>query len=152
MEKGKPAKLLIESARDLLARHGVSEDVIDGALSLHEQELNSPSVTLDEKQAEENMFEGMHVGRHWVGHEIENRCPCVQAACGLVVSGEQAPGCVQHLVDRSIRQAHRAEDCPGKPSPECSSSISGFCLRKTHGGDYCDATNRDCARTTHPEK
>lgn len=152
MNKDQSTEISSQSARDLLARHGVPEDVIAGALDLHTRELvGSPREAPDAQAAEENLYLGMHVGRHWVGHDIEDRCPCVQTVCGLVVSGEQAPDCVQHLVGQAIRQAHRPEDCPGKPSPECSSSISGFCLRKTHGGDYCDVKNRDCSRTTHPE-
>jgi hypothetical protein len=56
-----------------------------------------------------------HIGRAWSGTEIENTCPCPKAPCGLVIQGQADPDCTQHPIARAktIRQSHRAEDCPG---------------------------------------
>lgn len=60
-----------------------------------------------------------HIGRSWPGMQpvIEEACPCEQAPCGLVSDDRISPLCGQHPVEamRSIRQTHRAEECPGIP-------------------------------------
>lgn len=57
-----------------------------------------------------------HVGRSWTGHEIEDGCPCPQAPCGLVDVRDAVSDCGHHPVLRakSMRQGHRAADCPMK--------------------------------------
>lgn len=59
---------------------------------------------------------GYHVGRSWTGHELEDACPCPQESCGLVALPGQNNDCPQHgfTAGKTMRQAHRAEDCPGK--------------------------------------
>ena len=54
-----------------------------------------------------------HVGRAWVGTRIEDECLCEKAACGLVAV--RHPDCEQHGMNKTIRQGHRAEDCPAAP-------------------------------------
>ena len=61
---------------------------------------------------------GLHIGRAWTGHAVEDECLCPQAPCGLVISGEVHPDCPQHQANKTIRQGHAAEDCPGPPSEE----------------------------------
>lgn len=58
---------------------------------------------------------GWHVGRSWTGHPLEDICPCPQEPCGLIDSAKASPDCDQHPWRRakSMRQGHRAEDCPG---------------------------------------
>lgn len=58
---------------------------------------------------------GTHVGRAWAGHSIEDECPCLQQLCGLVDYGLAHPDCEHHPASRmkSMRQGHRAKDCPG---------------------------------------
>lgn len=58
---------------------------------------------------------GMHVGRSWRGNLLERDCPCEKAPCGLIKS-ESAVACPEHSVVamKTIRQAHRAEACPGR--------------------------------------
>jgi hypothetical protein len=57
-----------------------------------------------------------HIGRSWASHEIEDNCPCPQAACGLVPLDQVSPACDQHPPARakSIRRSHPAEQCPGE--------------------------------------
>lgn len=55
---------------------------------------------------------GLHIGRSWTGHVVEDECPCPKAPCGLVISGEVHPDCPQHQANKTIRQGHAAEDCP----------------------------------------
>jgi len=86
----------------------------------------------------------MHMGRHWVGHDIEDRCPCSQEACGLVDSAKRDPQCAQHLSDRSFRQQHPADQCPGRPKSECEVSISGFCLKEAESQTACDTEESEC--------
>lgn len=59
-----------------------------------------------------------HVGRSWTGHPIEDECPCPKEPCGLIDSAKSVDECGQHPSRRakSIRQSHRAEDCPGAAS------------------------------------
>lgn len=60
-----------------------------------------------------------HIGRAWVGTRIEDKCPCEKAPCGLV--SVPHPDCDQHTIRKTIRQSHRAEDCPaleGMPTKE----------------------------------
>ncbi|MFD3835344.1 hypothetical protein ACFWWC_03680 [Streptomyces sp. NPDC058642] len=52
-----------------------------------------------------------HYGRAWTGHEIEDACPCIKAPCGLVA--QSVPWCTQHRADKSTRQSHPADSCPG---------------------------------------
>ena len=56
-----------------------------------------------------------HVGRMWGGHAIEDDCPCPQEPCGLVDITKAAPECEHHpfIRCRSLRQGHRASECPG---------------------------------------
>jgi hypothetical protein len=55
-----------------------------------------------------------HSARSWAGTEIEDACPCPKAPCGFVVGLQPFGGaCDQHTVVKTIRQSHRAEDCPG---------------------------------------
>lgn len=58
----------------------------------------------------------MHIGRSWTDTPLEDACPCVKAACGLVPRNQVSPECDQHppTACKTIRQSHRAGDCPGK--------------------------------------
>lgn len=57
---------------------------------------------------------GSHIGRSWHGHGIEDECPCPKAPCGLVVQDTVVEACDQHpwSACRTIRQSHRADECP----------------------------------------
>mgnify|MGYP003582301829 CR=1 FL=1 len=60
---------------------------------------------------------GMHFGRSWVGHTIEDECPCPKAPCSLAAPAPGSPECAEHNPDdfldsKTMRQAHRAKDCP----------------------------------------
>jgi hypothetical protein len=63
-----------------------------------------------------------HTGRAWVGHEIEDGCPCVKAPCGLVEA--TVPECPEHApaAMKTFRQGHPPDECPGR-----SSWVSGPC-------------------------
>ncbi len=56
-----------------------------------------------------------HVGRSFEGHPLEDECPCPKEPCGLVMLSRAAPECDQHPMSRNktIRQSHLAERCPG---------------------------------------
>jgi hypothetical protein len=56
---------------------------------------------------------GLHIGRSWVSHYIEDECPCDKAPCGLAISGH--PDCPEHSLGaaKTLRQGHRSDDCPG---------------------------------------
>ncbi|MGW1998409.1 hypothetical protein [Embleya sp. NPDC001921] len=56
-----------------------------------------------------------HRGRSWVGHHVEDACPCPQEPCGLVAGDRIDPTCTEHPAAalKSIRQGHEAPDCPG---------------------------------------
>ena len=56
----------------------------------------------------------LHVGRSWTGDRLEAECPCPKEACGLV-DVSNANGCPEHdpQAGKTIRQAHRADQCPG---------------------------------------
>ena len=58
---------------------------------------------------------GLHIGRSWTGHQIEDACPCPKAPCGLVVFDTVDPECTEHPMERhkSMRQSHPGEHCPG---------------------------------------
>lgn len=86
----------------------------------------------------------MHIGRHWSRCDIEDRCPCPQAACGLVISGQTDPDCIMHSAGRSIRQGHSAEECPGRRVFECTASISGLCLREAQSETACVTEHTEC--------
>lgn len=63
---------------------------------------------------------GTHIGRSWDGHDLEDECPCPKAPCGLVVQETAAQECDEHPLSarRTIRQSHRADQCPaGQPAP-----------------------------------
>lgn len=55
----------------------------------------------------------LHIGRSWVGHEIEDGCPCPQAPCGLVDTDTIVADCTEHalLAAKSSRQGHWANEC-----------------------------------------
>jgi hypothetical protein len=59
---------------------------------------------------------GLHVGRSWAGHEVEDDCPCPKAPCGLaapkngVVCEHHNPS--DYTQSRTMRQVHQAKDCP----------------------------------------
>ncbi|AVO25157.1 hypothetical protein KHQ84_gp157 [Rhodococcus phage Finch] len=59
-----------------------------------------------------SLITGMHVGRRWSGTELEDECPCHQAECGLV--DQPDPECEQHHMNKTMRQIHSAEGCPGR--------------------------------------
>lgn len=56
-----------------------------------------------------------HMGRSWVGHPLEDECPCPKTACGLVDLQHVDESCEQHPLDRAktMRQGHPPADCPG---------------------------------------
>jgi hypothetical protein len=62
------------------------------------------------------MADDLHIGRSWpgMGTPMEDQCPCPKAPCGLVSTDGMSPDCDQHPLGaiRTIRQSHRAEDCP----------------------------------------
>jgi hypothetical protein len=62
----------------------------------------------------------VHLGRSWVGKELEADCPCGKAACGLVDSEQIDPECPQHALDaaKTMRQAHDASACPVPHEPD----------------------------------
>lgn len=58
----------------------------------------------------------IHFGRSFVGSKLEEICPCPQEACGLIDEEKVVPECPEHPWGRikTIRQMHKAEDCPQK--------------------------------------
>lgn len=52
----------------------------------------------------------LHVGRSWAGHDLEDSCPCPQAACGLALP---VGGCPEHGLEagKTFRQMHTEEAC-----------------------------------------
>ena len=65
-----------------------------------------------------------HSGRAFSGTAIEDACPCLKAPCGLVDGA--APlnqRCPQHAVTKTIRQSHRASDCPGGRAEPASGGV-----------------------------
>lgn len=56
---------------------------------------------------------GDHVGRDFDDHHLETVCPCVKAACGLVLAAAIRPDCPHHAAARSMRQSHPTRNCPG---------------------------------------
>lgn len=60
----------------------------------------------------------IHVGRAWEGHATEDECPCPQEPCGLVSDENFSPDCVQHRMDKTIRQGHDEQWCPGPAEHE----------------------------------
>lgn len=85
---------------------------------------------------------GMHIGRAWVGTQFEQDCPCVKAPCGLVDSGNTSADCPQHQITKTIRQGHRAEDCPGSRNEEAARRITSACGTGFHG--ICNSIMCDC--------
>ena len=63
-------------------------------------------------------WDSTHIGRSWEGNRLEAECPCPKEPCGLVHAGTTDPACTEHPVTRAktIRQSHRADDCPGAPA------------------------------------
>lgn len=64
------------------------------------------------------MITGNHWSRHWDGPgELEYRCPCPKAPCGMAVRGDHDPACDQHAPEqtRTQRSGHEPGDCPGYP-------------------------------------
>lgn len=59
-------------------------------------------------------WEHRHIGRSFVGHHLEDECPCPQEPCGLVDAAKADPNCPQHPVSagKTIRQSHLPESCP----------------------------------------
>lgn len=59
------------------------------------------------------MTGAFHIGRSFTGHPLEDECPCHQAECGLVDIVDK--DCTEHPIGamKTLRQVHRAEDCPG---------------------------------------
>lgn len=55
-----------------------------------------------------------HMGRAFVGHWIEDECPCEQEACGLVNFDKINSDCPQHslVAGKTIRQSHSENNCP----------------------------------------
>lgn len=60
---------------------------------------------------------GNHIGRSWTTHEIEDRCPCPKAPCGLVIQDEVTADCREHhwSAAKTTRQSHPADHCPAAP-------------------------------------
>ncbi|UTQ77843.1 hypothetical protein [Mycolicibacterium phage Kashi_SSH1] len=60
------------------------------------------------------MMDGMHIGRSWVNHPVEDACPCPKAPCGLVIANQAV--CDEHRLDggKTMRQGHSADQCPGE--------------------------------------
>lgn len=60
---------------------------------------------------------GWHVGRAWVGTELEDGCSCPQEACGLVATPDAL--CGQHAVwaAKTMRQGHDSARCPARARP-----------------------------------
>lgn len=64
------------------------------------------------------MARSVHMGRSWRGNELEQECPCPKERCGLVADSKVHPDCPQHamLAAKTMRQAHYADECPGRPA------------------------------------
>lgn len=60
----------------------------------------------------------VHVGRSFVGHHLEDGCPCPKEPCGLVAD-VKVLNCPEHSWQsgKTIRQTHAAQDCPGASEP-----------------------------------
>lgn len=61
-----------------------------------------------------------HIGRSWDSTHLEDSCPCPKTACGLVARDRVNPLCSQHPPGacKTIRQSHRAADCPARKTEE----------------------------------
>jgi hypothetical protein len=64
--------------------------------------------------AHDPRYSGNHIGRSFNGTRLEDNCPCKKAPCGLVIQDDIDSACTEHPAERakSIRQSHRAEECP----------------------------------------
>ena len=62
----------------------------------------------------------VHVGRSWVGHDLEDACSCGKAPCGLVDSELIDGSCPQHALGaaKTMRQIHGAGACTHTPVHE----------------------------------
>ena len=69
-------------------------------------------------------YNAVHVGRSWVGHQLEDDCPCPKAPCGLVDLRFVAVDCPQHALSatKTMRQSHFAADCPAERSEASTAS------------------------------
>jgi hypothetical protein len=58
------------------------------------------------------MMPGTHFGRSFSTHQLEDRCPCTKAPCGLVDEVDAA--CTEHPPElaKTIRQSHDESQCP----------------------------------------
>ena len=72
-------------------------------------------VTVPEGKREMDWWATAHIGRSFVGHPLEDDCPCGKAPCGLVDVSLIDAECPQHTIraTKTIRQAHPADRCPG---------------------------------------
>jgi diadenosine tetraphosphate (Ap4A) HIT family hydrolase len=79
------------------------------------------------------------MGRAWNGFAIEAACPCPKAPCGLAAPDGPTPECEQHnplnpLLAHTMRQMHKAEDCPALGEPGCV-----FCEKVADGSAAFDS-------------
>ncbi|MEV8042422.1 hypothetical protein AB0P02_01075 [Streptomyces griseoluteus] len=111
------AAAAIARARTLASRWGVLR-AYGGAATELRRALDGPSTSVTASPAP-IPAEGWHIGRQWHGHELEDRCPCPQAPCGLVIAADAAKDCVEHGPGstKSTRQSHPANTCPGPKEP-----------------------------------
>ncbi|GHA28841.1 hypothetical protein GCM10010372_30880 [Streptomyces tauricus] len=86
----------------------VPVDEIEGLIAAVQRLATSTTAGTPQQPA---IVSDHHYGRAWVGHEIEDACPCTKAPCGLV--SQSVPECAQHRADKSTRQSHPADACPG---------------------------------------
>ncbi|MGW9020674.1 hypothetical protein ACWGOE_04220 [Leucobacter chromiiresistens] len=59
---------------------------------------------------------GWHFGRSFSGPRLEDGCPCVKQACGLVTYADvEVAACPEHSINaaKATRQSHTAAFCPG---------------------------------------
>lgn len=56
-----------------------------------------------------------HIGRSFVGHPLEDSCPCQQELCSLVAVGRAEIACPEHGFGKSktVRQGHLSAQYPG---------------------------------------
>lgn len=56
-----------------------------------------------------------HIGRSFIGNDMEKDCPCGKANCGLVDSDEVDNDCSQHSLKaaKTLRQLHDSSSCSG---------------------------------------
>lgn len=134
------------TARALLWQHGLPEDIIDGALALHAQEL----AALIDAHPWDKGCEGVGCCGDTPGDaaallygmgNLSVRCwhtepdsPCDWNVCRQ--PERLAAG------DRGVDPAHRAR--------ECTASLSGQCLREAQSETACDTENGECVGDGRP--